>query len=163
MHTTNERIVSWEGDSAPVPVPVPATVATLEDEYTDADSFETFCQIREDELDGAGTHELVHHILGCGGSKRATTYCNRASLRSNVCLMHRPAAYAFVLCFEGADYTDAYFNAPPPTEPTYVRIDDNYADWFRFRGKERKLTARWCFQGLNLHPVTMERKLTARW
>jgi hypothetical protein len=26
--------------------------------------FETICQIRGDELDGAGTHELVHHIRG---------------------------------------------------------------------------------------------------
>jgi hypothetical protein len=41
---------------------MPATIATLEDAFTDADVFETFCQIRGDELDGAGTHERVHHI-----------------------------------------------------------------------------------------------------
>jgi hypothetical protein len=33
---------------------------------TDANLFETICQIRGDELDGAGTHELVHHIRGAG-------------------------------------------------------------------------------------------------
>jgi hypothetical protein len=60
---------------------VSATVAMLEDAYTDADSFETFCQIRQDELDGADTHELVHHILGCDGSKRAARDSNRAPLR----------------------------------------------------------------------------------
>ncbi len=39
-------------------------VAALEGAYTDASLFETICQIRGDELDGAGTNELVHHILG---------------------------------------------------------------------------------------------------
>jgi hypothetical protein len=47
-----------EGDSASVS----ATVAALENVYTDADLLETICQIRGDELDDAGTHELVHHI-----------------------------------------------------------------------------------------------------
>ncbi len=39
-----------------------ATVAGLEDAYTDADLFEMICQIRGDELDGAGIDGLVHHI-----------------------------------------------------------------------------------------------------
>jgi hypothetical protein len=39
-----------------------ASVTALEDAYTDADLFETVCQIREDELDDAGTYELVYHI-----------------------------------------------------------------------------------------------------
>jgi hypothetical protein len=43
---------------------VSTTVAALEDAYTDADLFETVCQIRGEELDGAGTFELVHHIRG---------------------------------------------------------------------------------------------------
>jgi hypothetical protein len=54
------RTVSGKGDSAFVS----ATVAALEDVCTDADLFETICQIRGDELDDAGTHELVHHICG---------------------------------------------------------------------------------------------------
>jgi hypothetical protein len=52
--------VSGEGHSASMS----ATVAALEEAYTDADLFETICQIRGDELDDAGTHELVHHIPG---------------------------------------------------------------------------------------------------
>jgi hypothetical protein len=36
----------------------------IEDAYTGADLFYTVCQIRVDELDGAGTYELVHHIRG---------------------------------------------------------------------------------------------------
>jgi hypothetical protein len=43
---------------------VSGTVAALEDAYTDADLFKTICQIHGDELGGAGTHELVHHIRG---------------------------------------------------------------------------------------------------
>jgi hypothetical protein len=43
------RIVSGEGDSASVS----ATVAALEDACTDADSFETICQIRGDKEDDA--------------------------------------------------------------------------------------------------------------
>jgi hypothetical protein len=44
---------------------VSATVAALDDAYTDADLFETVCQILADELDDAGTYELVRqHIRG---------------------------------------------------------------------------------------------------
>ena len=42
-----------------------ATVAAgLEDAYTDADLFETVSQIHGDELDDAGTYQLVHHSRG---------------------------------------------------------------------------------------------------
>jgi hypothetical protein len=45
------------------------------------------------------------------------------------------AAMGFVVM--GADSTNAYTNSPSPTKPTYVRIDDTYADWHRSRhGKE---------------------------
>jgi hypothetical protein len=54
------RTVSGEGDSALVS----ATVAALEDAYTDADLLETVSQVRGDELDDAGTFERVHHIRG---------------------------------------------------------------------------------------------------
>jgi hypothetical protein len=37
----------------------------------------------------------------------------------------------------GADCTNAYAKSPSPTQPTFVRIDDAYADWYRSRhGKE---------------------------
>jgi hypothetical protein len=54
------RTVSGEGDSSSVS----ATVAALEDADTDADLLETICKIRGDEVDDAGTYELVHHIRG---------------------------------------------------------------------------------------------------
>jgi hypothetical protein len=68
---------------------VSATVAALEDAYTDADLFETICQIRGDELDDAGTHEVVHHIRGkatpaeqaCGCTKRASRTVDVTSRR----------------------------------------------------------------------------------
>jgi hypothetical protein len=46
--------------SAAVTAPVSATVVALEDAYTDAHLFEMICPIRGGELDGAGTHDLVH-------------------------------------------------------------------------------------------------------
>jgi hypothetical protein len=37
----------------------------------------------------------------------------------------------------GVDCTNAYANAPSPGQPTYARIDDDYADWHPSRhGKE---------------------------
>jgi hypothetical protein len=74
--------------------------------------------------------------------------------------MHRPAAYAFVLCFEGAEYTNAYSNAPSPTQPTYVWIDDDNADWFCFRDGQEvdRSLVRPVLKALQAHP----RKLTAR-
>jgi hypothetical protein len=45
------------------------------------------------------------------------------------------AAMGFVVM--GADCTNAYANSPSPTQSTYVRIDDAYADWYRScHGKE---------------------------
>eukprot|EP00957_Ditylum_brightwellii_P108535 8278298-Ditylum_brightwellii.AAC.1 len=31
----------------------------------------------------------------------------------------------------GADATTAFAQSPPPTEPTYMRIDDQNADWYK--------------------------------
>jgi hypothetical protein len=63
--------------------------------------------------------------------------------------VHRPAVHAFVLRLSaavgfvvmGADCTNAYANSPSPTQSTYVRIDDAYADWYRsHHGKEADLS-----------------------
>jgi hypothetical protein len=43
-------------------VSLSSTIAALENAYTDADLLETIRQIHGDELDGAGTHELIQHI-----------------------------------------------------------------------------------------------------
>jgi hypothetical protein len=45
-------------------VSVSAAVAALEGAHTDVHLFEMIRPIRGDELDGAGTHELVRHIHG---------------------------------------------------------------------------------------------------
>eukprot|EP00957_Ditylum_brightwellii_P099281 7562498-Ditylum_brightwellii.AAC.1 len=31
----------------------------------------------------------------------------------------------------GADATNSFAQSPPPTEPTYMRIGDHYADWYK--------------------------------
>ena len=37
----------------------------------------------------------------------------------------------------GGDATDAYAHSPPPKHPTFVSIDDAFADWYKSRfGKE---------------------------
>jgi hypothetical protein len=38
-------------------------------------------------------------------------------------------AMSFVV--KGADYTNAYAKPPSPKQPTYVRIDDAFVDWYR--------------------------------
>jgi hypothetical protein len=207
------RTVTGEGGSASVST----TVAVLEDAYTDADLFETVCQIRGDELDDAGTYELVHHThakatayelaLGsftrrklkqlpiwdiwlasewkqldahqkqevygvpcpappgatvlrshwnyiikpcgtrrarvcCDGSKRAApelrftqTYASCIDQPCMRLFFALSAAMGFVVM--GADCTNAYANSLSPTQATYVRIDDAYADWNCSRhGKE---------------------------
>jgi hypothetical protein len=178
-----------------------------------------FCQIRGNELDDAGTHELVHHIRGkatpeeealgsfarrklkplpiwdvwlvsewlqldshqkqkvfgapspappgatllrshwnyiikpcgtrkarmcCDGSKRAAPEFRFAQMYASCidqpCMrlfFALSAAMGFVV--KGADCTNtnAYANSPSPTQPTFVWIDDAYADWYRARhGKD---------------------------
>jgi hypothetical protein len=44
---------------------------------------------------------------------------------------------AMSLVVMGADCTNAYANTPSLSQPTYVRIDDAYTDWYHSRyGKE---------------------------
>jgi hypothetical protein len=68
------RTVSGEGDTPSVS----ATVAALEDAYTDDDLFETIRHIRGDELDG----HLVHHIRGeSTADEKALTSFTRRKLK----------------------------------------------------------------------------------
>jgi hypothetical protein len=41
-----------------------ASAAAIEDAYTDAILFKTICQIRGDDVDDTGAHELAHRICG---------------------------------------------------------------------------------------------------
>jgi hypothetical protein len=78
----------------------------------------------------------------CNGSKRATpelrfaqTYASCIDQPWMRLFFALSAAMGFVVM--GADCTNAYANSPSPTQATYVRIDDAYADWYRSRhGKE---------------------------
>jgi hypothetical protein len=60
LNGTSTLLYRFGEDSASCSMPS----LRLRGAYTDAHLFETICQIRGDELDGAGTNELVHHILG---------------------------------------------------------------------------------------------------
>ena len=50
--------------------------------------------------------------------------------------------FAIMATLEGyriyaGDATDAYAHSPPPAIPTFVSIDDVYADWYKWKfGKE---------------------------
>jgi hypothetical protein len=87
------------------------------------------------------------NIEPCGSCKARMCYDGSKVpfQSSNVRLVHRPALHALVLVgvaatvlvLMGADCTDAHANAPSPTQPMYVRIDDACAEWYRSRhGKE---------------------------
>ena len=188
---------------------MPASVAAIEDAYTDTDFFETICQIRGDNVDDAGTHELVHHVrdiaapdeqalgsftppklkqfpFGISGSYRngnsstltrsrkslvylalsqlEPRYCvpigitslSRVALVKLACAVMDPSApiqsfaQTYASCTDqpcmrlffalstaisfvvlGADCSNAYASSPSPTQPTYVRINDAFADWYR--------------------------------
>jgi hypothetical protein len=78
----------------------------------------------------------------CDGSKRAApelrfaqTYASCIDQPCMRLFFALSAAMGFVVM--GADCTNPYTNSPSPTQATYVRIDEAYADWYRSRhGKE---------------------------
>jgi hypothetical protein len=93
----------------------------------DADLVETICQIRGDELDGARSHELVHHIHG-EELRFTRTY---ASCIDQSCMRLFFALSAMSFVVMSADCTNAHTNAPSPTQPAYARIDDAHASCCR--------------------------------
>jgi hypothetical protein len=62
----------------------------------------------------------------------------RASI-SHACVFNLSAAMGFVVM--GAGCTNAYANSPSPTQATYVRTDDAYADWNRYHSRHGKEVA----------------------
>jgi Reverse transcriptase (RNA-dependent DNA polymerase) len=74
--------------------------------------------------------------LCADGSKRAAPNLHRladtyASCIDQPCMrLFFALASGLGLILYGADCTNAYANAPSPTHPTYLRIDDMYADWY---------------------------------
>ena len=74
----------------------------------------------------------------CDGSPRAAPQLKLANTYSSC--IEQPCMRLFLaLCaHEGftslkVDATNAYANSPPPNQPTFVVIDDQYADWFLAR------------------------------
>ena len=74
----------------------------------------------------------------CDGSPRAAPQLKLANTYSS-CIEQPCMRLFFALCaHEGftslkVDATNAYANSPPPDQPTFVVIDDQYADWYLAR------------------------------
>ena len=74
----------------------------------------------------------------CDGSPRAAPALKLANTYSS-CIEQPCMRMFFALCaHEGyfcikVDTTNAYANSPPPDQPTYVFVDQPYADWFLVR------------------------------
>jgi hypothetical protein len=74
----------------------------------------------------------------CDGSPRAAPQLKLANTYSS-CIEQPCMRLFFALCVhEGyislkVDATNAYANSPPPNQPTFVIIDDQYADWYLAR------------------------------
>ena len=66
----------------------------------------------------------------CDGSPRAAPELKLANTYSSC--IEQPCAYEGYVCIK-VDATNAYANSPPPDQPTYVYIDQPYADWFLAR------------------------------
>ncbi|GAX10430.1 hypothetical protein FisN_21Lu161 [Fistulifera solaris] len=75
----------------------------------------------------------------CDGSKKAAPALHGYASTYSSCAM-QPIQRMFIalaaaLCYliYKADAKDAYAHSPPPGVPTYVEIDDAYADWYKDR------------------------------
>ena len=83
-----------------------------------------------------------------GGRKKARNCCNGSPLRGkgiqyaknfaaciSQCGMRIFSAITAIKNYVaiGADAVNAYAQSPPPDQPTYVRVDQQYADWYKAR------------------------------
>jgi Reverse transcriptase (RNA-dependent DNA polymerase) len=72
----------------------------------------------------------------CDGSERAAPMLHGEAKTYASCIEHPCMRIYFALTAAlgmtafGADATNAFANSPPPEVPTFVKIDDAYADWF---------------------------------
>jgi Reverse transcriptase (RNA-dependent DNA polymerase)/GAG-pre-integrase domain len=72
----------------------------------------------------------------CDGSERAAPALHGEAKTYASCVEHPCMRIFFALSAVlgmttfGADATNAFANSPPPAVPTFVRIDDAYADWY---------------------------------
>eukprot|EP00957_Ditylum_brightwellii_P131031 9994724-Ditylum_brightwellii.AAC.1 len=90
-------------------------------------------------------HSVWIYMIKHDGRKKAHNCCNRSVLKGRgVDYAHTYLPCASQVGMElftaiaawnnylivGADATNAFAQSPPPTEPTYMRIDDQYMDWY---------------------------------
>ena len=72
----------------------------------------------------------------CDGSPRAAPVLHGIAKTHSSCVEQPIQRLFFALAANmsylvyGGDAQDAYAHSPPPAEPTYVAIDDAYADWY---------------------------------
>ena len=84
----------------------------------------------------------------CDGSPRAAPQLKLANTYSS-CIEQPCMRLHFAVCAQEGytclkvDATNAYANSPPPDQPTYVFIDDQYADWY-FARMESPSPEIWC-------------------
>lgn len=75
----------------------------------------------------------------CDGSPRAAPVLHGIASTYSSCVEQPVQRLFFALaaemghCVFGGDATDAFAHSPPPSVPTFVRIDDAYADWYKWR------------------------------
>lgn len=109
------------------------------------------------------------YMLKVGGDRKARNCCDGSSMSPEIlklantyssCIEHPIMRIFFALCAKEnlpifkADATNAYATAPPPEHPTFVKIDDQYADWYKARygidlDRRKVLPVRHALQG---HP-----------
>jgi hypothetical protein len=75
----------------------------------------------------------------CNGSKHAAPLLHALSMTYSSCVEHPIQRLFFAISAQlnlkvyGGDAKDAYAHSPGPGIPTYMTIDDQYADWYKWR------------------------------
>ena len=91
-------------------------------------------------------HQHWTYIFKGDGHRKAQNCCNG----SKCAAPHLQLAQTYALCIEQpcmhlfftlcavkglyicmADATNAFVNSPAPTQPTFVQVNENFADWYK--------------------------------
>ena len=75
----------------------------------------------------------------CDGSRRSAPVLHKVSSTYSSCVEQPVQRLFFALSAAlgyqvyGGDAVDAFAHSPPPETPTFIRIDDAYFDWYKYR------------------------------
>jgi hypothetical protein len=75
----------------------------------------------------------------CDGSPRAAPVLHKVASTYSSCVEQPIQRLFFALAAAnnmkvyGGDATDAFAHSPPPATPTFVHVDDAYAEWYKDR------------------------------